>query len=67
MSEADQNTVDNNNTALFNYAIPVVSKWVAQGGAEDDSQWNTFQENLKKYNIEQNTEIWQKAYDKYVK
>jgi len=44
-----------------------VSKWVAQGGAEDDSQWNTFQENLKKYNIEQNTEIWQKAYDKYVK
>lgn len=67
VSEADQNTVANNNTALFNYAIPVVSKWVAQGGAEDDSQWNTFQENLKKYNIEQNTEIWQKAYDKYVK
>ena len=37
VNEADQNTVANNNTALFNYAIPVVSKWVAQGGAEDDS------------------------------
>ena len=66
-SEADQNTVANNNTALFNYAIPVVSKWLAEGGAEDDAQWNEFQENLKKYNIDQNTEIWQKAYDKYVK
>lgn len=67
VGESDQNTVANNNTALFNYAIPVVSKWLAQGGAEDDSQWKTFQENLKKYNIDQNTEIWQKAYDKYVK
>ena len=67
VSETDQNTIANNNTALFNYAIPVVSKWLAQGGADDDSQWNEFQENLKKYNIDQNTEIWQKAYDKYVK
>lgn len=67
IGESDQNTVANNNTALFNYAIPVVSKWLSQGGVEDDSQWNAFQENLKKYNIDQNTEIWQKAYNKYVK
>ncbi|MBW3091876.1 extracellular solute-binding protein [Bifidobacterium sp. 82T10] len=65
--ESDQNTIANNNTALFDYAIPVVSKWLAQGGAEDDSQWNAFQDNLKKYSIEDNTAIWQKAYDKYVK
>ncbi|MBW3092894.1 extracellular solute-binding protein [Bifidobacterium sp. 82T10] len=67
VSEEDQNTIVNNNTALFDYAIPVVSKWLAQGGAEDDSQWNAFQDNLKKYSIEDNTAIWQKAYDKYVK
>ncbi|KFI44718.1 carbohydrate ABC transporter substrate-binding protein, CUT1 family (TC 3.A.1.1.-) [Bifidobacterium bohemicum] len=67
ISEADQNTVANNNTALFNYAIPVVSKWLAKGGAEDDSQWNQFRDSLKKYQIEQNVQIWQKAYDKYVK
>lgn len=67
IGEADQNTVANNNTALFNYAVPVVSKWLSKGGVDDDSQWNEFQENLKKYQLDQNTEIWQKAYDKYVK
>ncbi|KFJ07460.1 ABC transporter, solute-binding protein [Bifidobacterium tsurumiense] len=67
LGEEDQNTVANNNTALFNYAIPVVSKWLSQGGAEDDAAWQEFQSNLKQYNIEQNTEIWQKAYDSYVK
>lgn len=67
ISEADQNTVANNNTALFNYAVPVVSNWLAKGGVQDDGAWQDFQSNLKKYKIDQNTEIWQKAYSKAVK
>ena len=67
ISEADQNTVANNNTALFNYAVPVVSNWLAKGGVQDDAAWKDFQSNLKKYQIEKNTAIWQKAYDKALK
>lgn len=67
LSPSDQTTVANNNTALFNYAIPVVSKWLSQGGAQDDSAWSEFQSNLKKYKIDQNTQLWQAAYTKAVK
>ncbi len=62
----DQTTVSNNNTALFNYAIPVVANWITNGGAENDDEWEEFQENLIAYNIEENIAIWQAAYDEQV-
>lgn len=66
LSQDDQTTVSNNNTAIFNYAIPVISNWIVDGGADDDDQWQEFQDNLTAYNIDENTEIWQAAYDEQV-
>lgn len=66
LSDADANKTANNNTALFNYAMPVISKWIMNGGLTD-ATWKDFQTNIKKYGIDENTEIWQKAYDKYMK
>lgn len=62
-----RNTLSNNDTELFNYALPIVSNWLLNGGAEDDTQWNEFQQNLKSYKIEESINIWQDAYDSYVK
>lgn len=36
-------------------------------GGLTDATWKDFQTNIKKYGIDENTEIWQKAYDKYMK
>lgn len=67
LPESEQNDFANTNTALFNYAIPVVARFVTKGGADDDAKWNQFQANLKRYKIDDNVKLWQQAYDKYVK
>jgi ABC-type glycerol-3-phosphate transport system substrate-binding protein len=67
LNEADQNTVANNNTAIFNYAMPAIGRFMSKGGADDDAKWNQFETNLKRYKIDDNVKLWQQAYDKYVK
>ncbi|MCH9277056.1 extracellular solute-binding protein [Bifidobacterium amazonense] len=65
LSADDQTTVANNNTALFTTVMPLIAK-MAQTGTTDDS-WNNLQSQLETLNLQQNIDIWQKAYDKAVK
>ncbi|MBW3093401.1 extracellular solute-binding protein [Bifidobacterium sp. 82T10] len=65
LSAADQTTYANNNTTIATTAMPLIAK-MAQNGA-DDATWNSLQEQLKSMNLQQNIDLWQKAYDKYVK
>jgi putative aldouronate transport system substrate-binding protein len=62
LSDDDSNTVSNNNTSIFDYAMPVIASWVKNGDL-DDASWNDFTTKLKGLNIEQNVEIFQKLYD----
>ncbi|MBW3093511.1 extracellular solute-binding protein [Bifidobacterium sp. 82T10] len=66
LDSADTNTFANNNAAIYDYAIPVISSWIVKGGL-DDASWNAYVKQLKSLNIDQNTEMWQKAYDEQVK
>ncbi|MBW3093564.1 extracellular solute-binding protein [Bifidobacterium sp. 82T10] len=65
LGSEDQTTVANNNTTIFTTVLPLIAK-MAQNGA-DDATWKNLQDQLKSLNIQQNIDIWQKAYDKYVK
>ncbi|KFI47873.1 extracellular solute-binding protein [Bifidobacterium biavatii] len=65
LSPDDQTTVANNNSSIFTTVLPVIAK-MAQTGA-DDASWNTLQNDLKSLNLQQNIDIWQKAYDKATK
>ncbi|KFI52663.1 extracellular solute-binding protein [Bifidobacterium biavatii] len=62
LGDDDSNTVSNNNTSIFTYAMPIIAKWIKDGGLTDAS-WNDFQKQLKTLNIDQNIEIYQKLYD----
>ncbi|WP_236023541.1 extracellular solute-binding protein [Bifidobacterium miconis] len=61
----EQNTVTNNNTTILSTVLPLIAK-MAQNGV-DDASWNTLQSQLESLNLQQNIDIWQKAYDKVVK
>ena len=65
LDQADQTTVANNNASLFNYAMPVIAKFVQQGTTDD--AWNQFERQIKSLDVDQNVQLWQKAYDNYVK
>lgn len=62
LSSEDNTTVANNNSTIWNYALPIISKWIQNGGLNDES-WNKYIETLKKSGIEENIKLWQKAYD----
>ncbi|WP_338024190.1 hypothetical protein [Bifidobacterium amazonense] len=66
-SDEDRVTLSNNGATMINYAVPVIAKWINDGKGVPDDQWATYVKNLKTYNIDQNVEIWQKWYDKYMK
>lgn len=66
-SDEDSVTISDNNTAIFNYALPIILKWMTEGNGISDSEWNDFVTNLKNLGIDKNAEIWQKTYDAYVK
>ncbi|WP_236023559.1 MULTISPECIES: extracellular solute-binding protein [Bifidobacterium] len=65
-SSDDQTTISNINTPLFSYAMPVIAKWISQGGL-DDASWNEFQKNLKTLQIDDVVKIYQKWVDTYAK
>lgn len=66
LSAEDQTTVSNNNSTIFNYAMPLIGKWIQDGGLTDKA-WNEYVETLKKSGIEDNVSLWQAQYDKYMK
>lgn len=61
----DTNTFSNNNAQIWNYGIPVVSKWILNGGV--DQQWDEYVKQVNNLGMKQNVELWQKAYDAAVK
>ena len=66
LSSEDNTTVSNNNSTIWNYALPLISTWIQDGGLTDDA-WNTYIDTLKKSGIEDNIALWQKAYDDTMK
>lgn len=65
VDENDSNTLTNNNSEIFDYALPIIARWMIQGGA--DQEWDEYTANLNKLGMEENVAIWQKAYDEYTK
>ena len=65
LNTEDSNTFSNNNAQIWNYAIPIISKWLLNGGI--DEQWDNYVKTIDDYGMKQNVEMWQKAYDKAVK
>ncbi|MCH9275458.1 extracellular solute-binding protein [Bifidobacterium amazonense] len=65
LDEADQNTVANDFTTVFSTAMPQIAKFAQEGTT--DATWKAFQDQLTQLNIDEPTQLWQKAYDKYVK
>lgn len=66
-SDEDSVTISDNNTAIYNYALPLILKWMTEGNGISDSEWNDFVTNLKNLGIDKNAELWQKTYDAYMK
>ena len=66
LSAEDQTTVSNNNSTIFNYAMPVIGSWIQDGGLTDES-WNEYVSTLKSSGIDENIQLWQKWYDEYMK
>ncbi|MBW3092615.1 extracellular solute-binding protein [Bifidobacterium sp. 82T10] len=64
--QTDNTTISNNNVAILDYVVPKTVEWIVNGGL-DDAAWNDFKAGLKKLNIDQNVELWQKWYDAYAK
>ncbi|OZG62052.1 ABC transporter [Bifidobacterium lemurum] len=62
LSAEDNTTVSNNNSTIWNYALPLISTWIQDGGLTDET-WNEYIETLKSSGLDQNIELWQKAYD----
>ena len=65
LSTEDNTTVSNNNSTIWNYALPQISTWIQDGGLTDET-WNQYIETLKSSGIEENIELWQKWYDEYM-
>lgn len=66
-SAKDLDTLSTNNTSIFNYTDNMLATWFQKGGIE--KQWDEYVKkvNDKSLGLEQNIDIWQKAYDKAVK
>lgn len=64
-SKDDNITLSNNNTAIFDYAMPKIGAWIRDGGI--DQAWDGYVSDLKKLGLDQNVQIWQKWYDEYTK
>ena len=63
----DANTLQNNNTAISNYANNQIAKWVQKGGI--DKEWDAYVKKVSEptLGLDANIKIWQKWYDKYTK
>ena len=63
LSAEDNTTVSNNNSNIFNYAMPLISTWIQDGGLTDDA-WNEYVSTMKQQGVGENVKLWQKWYDK---
>lgn len=63
LSAEDNTTVSNNNSNIFNYAMPLISTWIQDGGLTDDA-WNEYVSTMKQQGVDENVKLWQKWYDK---
>ncbi|NRG39308.1 extracellular solute-binding protein [Rathayibacter sp. VKM Ac-2835] len=61
LSAEDATIVANNDTAVLNYAMQKTSQWIAEGGV--DEEWDEYVSQLTSIGLDQNVELWQKAYD----
>ena len=59
--------LQNNNTAISNYANNQIAKWVKKGGI--DKEWDAYVKKVSEptLGLDANIKIWQKWYDKYTK
>ncbi|WP_226805741.1 extracellular solute-binding protein [Bifidobacterium eulemuris] len=64
LSSDDLKTIQLNNTTILNTAMTKFSSWVTKGGVEDE--WDDYVQTLKDANIDENIELYQKAYDAYM-
>ena len=63
LSAEDNTTVSNNNSNIFNYAMPLISTWIQDGGLTD-AKWNEYVDTMKQQGVDENVKLWQKWYDK---
>ncbi|MCH9277228.1 extracellular solute-binding protein [Bifidobacterium amazonense] len=63
--ETDSTTISNNDTQMFDYAMPVISRWIVSGGV--DGEFDEFVSRLRQLGMDDTVALWQKWYDKYVK
>ena len=63
----DSNTLQNNNTAISNYANNQIAKWVQKGAST--RKWDAYVKKVSEptLGLDANIKIWQKWYDKYTK
>ncbi|WP_169173030.1 extracellular solute-binding protein [Bifidobacterium oedipodis] len=63
----DTNILQNNNTAIANYANNQLAKWVQSGGV--DKEWDSYVSKVSEpsLGLDENIQIWQKWYDQYTK
>ncbi|WP_033492865.1 extracellular solute-binding protein [Bifidobacterium biavatii] len=64
-SDTDSTTISNNDTQMFDYAMPVISRWIVSGGV--DNEFDDFVSKLKTLGMDDTVALWQKWYDKYTK
>ena len=55
--------MSNNNSNIFNYAMPLISTWIQDGGLTD-AKWNEYVDTMKQQGVDENVKLWQKWYDK---
>ncbi|MCH9275100.1 extracellular solute-binding protein [Bifidobacterium amazonense] len=64
-SDTDSTTISNNDTQMFDYAMPVISRWIVSGGV--DGEFDDFVSKLRTLGMDDTVALWQKWYDKYTK
>lgn len=51
-------------TDIESYVMQKYAQWIVEGGV--DAEWDTFQAQLKKMNVDRYIELYQTAYDRYM-
>lgn len=62
----DATTISNLNTTIMNYAMASTANWI-QGNTNIDDEWDTYVQKLKTTGLDQQVQLWQEAYDTWVK
>ena len=59
-------TLSNLNTTLMNYVMTSTANWI-QGNSNIDDEWDSYVKKLETAGLDKQIQIWQDAYDKWVK